>query len=522
MIKTVFVLFFGICVFAYEASGQNQKAIDSLTAVLATRTGGDRYSPLYYLAFQYMDIDNKRAFEFIGQAEAAALLSGESLWIVKSKRVKGQILYKLERTAECIPLFETALAIAGRNNFRKECLMILNAFGTTYLFRGQLDKALAKFIKAFELAQEEGDSLYLPMTLGNIGLTYYQLEDFRKALTYLLKGVEMSRSMKRPVDYFLFVNISLCYSQLEEFSKAEVYLTKTIKECERQPSDKAMMHTKLASGFLLKRLKRYDQAVDQFLSSYSLAQKINNTRIMLDNLFILAEVFIDKNELKKAGFYLQMAEKIISKGAPFPQTIMQIYSRQSGIYMKMGKYRDLANSQRKYIQLRDSIFNADLTTRLMTAEAEFRERENKAKIEAQSEIILLKEEAITRQQRLNLITELLGVITLVFSIFLFLNFRRKKRLNILLERKIRERTLELELSRDELLKVIREKEMKISRATGVIADSVSTIEGLCVTARKETSDPVTRSYLRMILKTSDRIANDLQTVFKDAVLLPSA
>ncbi len=512
----------GVCFLLGEAPCQNQKAIDSLKAVLAARTGGGRYSPLYDLAFQYLDIDNKRAFEFIGQAEAAALLSGDSLWIVKSKRVKGQILYKLERTAECIPLFETALAIAGRNNFKQECLMISNTFGTAYLYRGQLDKALEKFIKAFEYAEEQGDTRYLPMTLGNIGVTYYLLEDFRKALTYLLKGVDMGARMKRPVDYYVFVNISLCYVNLKEFSKAEVYLQKSLKECETQPSDKAMMHTKFASGFLLKGLKKYDQAMDQFLSSYSFAKKVNDTRFILDNIVLLSGICIRKNELMKANEYLQTAENVIQKGAPFPKTILDIYSRQSEVYMRMGKYKDLANSQRKYIQLRDSIFNADLTTRLMTAEAEFRERENKAKIEAQSEIILLKEEAITRQQRLNLITGLLGVITLVFSIFLFLNFRRKKRLNILLERKIRERTLELELSRDELLKVIREKDAKIYRATGMIADSVNTIEGLCVTARKETSDPVTRSYLRMILKTSDRIANDLQTVFKDAVLLPSA
>ena len=213
---------------------------------------------------------------------------------------------------------------------------------------------------------------------------------------------------------------------------------------------------------------------------------------MLDNVLMLADIFIAQNELGKATFYLDAAEHMIRQGAPFPQTILQIYSRESDVYAKTGNYRELANSQRKYIQLKDSIFSSDLTTRLMTAEAEFRQRENNAKIKAQNEIILLKEEAIERQQRLNVVTGLLGSIILVFSIFLVRSVRRKKRINAVLEEKVRQRTLELELGRDELLKRFMEKEMNVSRATGMIAHSVSTIEGLCITARKETSDPVVR------------------------------
>lgn len=62
-------------------NAQDQRVIDSLQQALRTTSGGDQYPFLYELAFQYLDRDNDKAFEFISMAEGAALLSGDSLWI---------------------------------------------------------------------------------------------------------------------------------------------------------------------------------------------------------------------------------------------------------------------------------------------------------------------------------------------------------------------------------------------------------------------------------------------------------
>ncbi len=522
MPKQMLCIYIGLCVFSHGLMGQNQKVVDSLNSVLATKTGGARYSPLYELAFEYLDKDNERALEFVTRAEEAALLSGDSLWIVKSMRVKGQILSKLQRTDESVRLFERSVGIASRNNFRREALRISNSLGIADLFRGQFDKALVSFVRCVELCKMERDSVMLAFALNNIGTTYYKLHDFRKALNYYFKALDARAGTKQRIDLDTYVNVSLCYCYLEEFSKAEVYLKKSIQECSNAYSEYKMMHIKLASGMIYSGLNDDDAAMADFFSSLSYARRINEPRMILDNIANLSEILISRNEVEEAEALLKQAEEVIENDVPYPQTIVSVYSSFCHLYSKTNDYRKLALYQSKYIHLKDSTYNYELTARLMSAEAEFRQHQNQAKIESQNEIILLKEEAITRQQRLNLITGLLGVITLVFSIFLFLNFRRKKRLNILLEQKIRERTLELELSRDELLKVIREKDAKIYRATGMIADSVNTIEGLCVTARKEISDPMTHSYLGRIIKTSGAIATNLQTVFQDAVFSPSA
>ena len=152
----------------------------------------------------------------------------------------------------------------------------------------------------------------------------------------------------------------------------------------------------------------------------------------------------------------------------------------------------------------------------MAAEAEVSERENRATIAAQKEVLGLKENIIDRQRALNITTSLLGLITLAFAIFAFVSFRRKKSLNILLEQKIRARTIELELSRDELMKNLREMNLRVTRASGIVNDSINRIEGLCCTAVRETCDTRIHSYLRTIRSTADAIGTAVHTVFRES------
>ncbi len=55
----------------------------------------------------------------------------------------------------------------------------------------------------------------------------------------------------------------------------------------------------------------------------------------------------------------------------------------------------------KYISLKDSVFNDELTKNLMKAEAEYQERENRSRIESQNKILALNEEVMYRQKIVN-------------------------------------------------------------------------------------------------------------------------
>jgi hypothetical protein len=210
-------------------------------------------------------------------------------------------------------------------------------------------------------------------------------------------------------------------------------------------------------------------------------------------------------------------ERVARNEAAFVQSRVQVYWQLCEVFGELGAYRKLTLYQQKYIQLKDSVFSYELTNRLMTAEADFKEHENKAKIASQKEVLELKENVIERQRAFNGVTALLALITLAFGLFAFRSFKRKKNLNILLDLKIRERTMQLESSRDELLKNLGEMNLRFERASGFVNDSVNRIEGLCSVAICEVHDRNIWSYLTTINATAKTIGAGIDDAFNGSV-----
>jgi hypothetical protein len=103
----------------------------------------------------------------------------------------------------------------------------------------------------------------------------------------------------------------------------------------------------------------------------------------------------------------------------------------------------------------------------------------------------------------------IALITVAFLIFLYLDYRRKRDLNIMLDQKIKERTRELESSRDELMRAVKEQDLRIHRASKDFSETMSTIKGLCVTGMIEVTDPTACSYMKMIDKSFVQLVSSL-------------
>ena len=152
----------------------------------------------------------------------------------------------------------------------------------------------------------------------------------------------------------------------------------------------------------------------------------------------------------------------------------------------------------------------------MEIESKHLEQENKSTIAKQEKAIIENQELIERQNKLNILSALVVILTVVIIFFLVRTYRKKQALNALLERKVQERTVELEVSRRELLREIRQREILIKRASSHIYEKVNTLKGLCVAAREEVADRAALEYLERMNSTSKKIEGYLESVLKDS------
>jgi tetratricopeptide (TPR) repeat protein len=494
------------CCLSLTVCGQNSRVVDSLLRAAEGRPEGERF-PIYFdLAFEYIDRDNQRALDFIFHAEHEALLSGDSLSIVKSKRVKGQLLYLLERTLEANDVLSEVLPIAFRNGFEREMLFIEITRGRTFLFHGKYDSALRVYFRAFELATRLTDKANKALMLHNIGIAYYKLKDYEKGMDYFLKSLSSENSVPNGPFYF-YTNIGLCYFYLNDLYSARLYVEKSLKDCGPDCPRRSRINIEYALGLISRGEKNTGLAEQHFLKSYSLAKMCNNTRFQFDNVYLLSQIYIAQKLFKKAEFYLTEAEVIMKPSTPFNLEKIKIYSQFSELYRITRDHEKASHYQNKYIQLKDSIYNEELTNGLMRTEAAFLERENKVKIRAQQEVIVLKEEIIYRKTIVNILAFAFGLIMLIFLITILKGYRDKKNMNFLLDQKVEERTRELHVIRNKLLHALGERDARINHRLNDITETVKSIKGLCYLGMKDVSEPIALSYMQKIDNMTRRFAN---------------
>ncbi len=459
-------------------SPQKKSVIDSIHAKLPNASNDiEKFYLLHYLAIEYVDWDNERAFTLVKEAEDVAIKTGDSLCIVKSQRLKGQIMYRLGMPGATVATIKPLLKYGAASRNTNEYLTVLNLMAVCYLSMSQFDNALNYHLRTLHFAQEMNHKTYVATSLMNIGVCYYKLKDYTKALPFMINSYLLSDSLKR-VDFSQPLNISLCYAYLNDFENAKKYLRLSKDLCGSNCIPFAELHIKYASGYIHFVQNELDDAEHDYKVSLKIAEQIPDQRMYLDNINMLARIQIKKDRLKAAKKYLDKGESVINTGIPFNMEMIKVYGQLGELYLKIEDYERASHYQSQYITLKDSIYNEAVTTSLMRIESKHQERKNLSKIDSQKTVIADRERTIGRQIALNVIVGLLFVTTVAMLIALFKSYRLKKTMNILLAKKIKERTRELEGEISDLLTNLKVREYELERLSGAIKEAINSLTGL--------------------------------------------
>lgn len=486
---------------------QSQK-IDSLKALVESKRGPER---AYVLGELSLNLDKEHQYELaLKYAEEGYEISRElndSLGLIRNGHYVARALRHLGKNSLAISVYEEVLPISKKHSDASEYLMILNGYALSLTFNAQYDKALYYHFEALNF--NTGDTISIITTYHNVGLVYYKLKQYTKALDYFSFCFQLKKTVKDDYDLdALLINMGLCYAYLNKFTEGILSIEKALSVCDGACSPRRLIEANFAKGVIYAALQDHVKAEAFFLSSYTTARAENDIRFQLDNIDYLSQLYIRESRDSLATVYLKIAEDLIDKNLSFNLEKIKIYSTLTGLYFSVREFEKAYLYLRKYSKLRDSIFSEEITSNLMNAEAKFLERENANKIAAQNELISVKDEVIVRQNTLNKVIALLGLISGGFVILLFYHYREKRRINRILERKIDERTRELQVSHEKLLTAFNEQNQRDSRAVQAVSETVRRVRSLCRIGLNEVCDPLGRSYISMI----DNATSDFQKI----------
>ncbi len=486
---------------------QNQK-VDSLKQLLLLHPGQNSFDVLWGLAYELFDVDNPQALLYAKQSNEVALRNGDSLEIVKSGRILGQLLRRDYKPDEAIDVFSRVLPISQRNKFLRETKLILNGLAIAHTHRAEYDKALEYHFQSLLIREKEGDKKEISITLNNIGVVYFNLHNFEQALEYYLQSLKA----KLEANYFYememhLCNIGLCYNKLHDCESARKYFKQTYEFCAPLCSNSVSILVESGLGATSLLENRYEEAESHFKSSLHDSDRDHNQRYQLISLIELTKLSIKLNNVEAAKNYLKRAE-LLPKKDQYQEEFMEIHGLKAELYMRAHDFKNANLFQMKYSQLKDKIFNPKVQLGLMKVQAKFDERENLKRIDSQAYILALQREGIRTQKILNLLTGAVALLTMVLVFVLFKSNRRKQRINEILEWRVKERTRELERNRDELKHSHDEKVMVLKKVSSDLTSSWATLNGLSLLAAKDLPEEQA-VYFKAAEATAERMVNSV-------------
>ena len=513
-------IYTGICAQTTTSS------IDSLKSILKEKSGHGRYEILYQLAYDLFDVDNREASVYARQAYDLAYDVGDSLKIVTSGRLAGQIYRRIEQLETSIDVLKEVLPIAKRNSYEDEEKKILNALALTHTLRAEYDEALKYNFQSLVIREKGGKKDEVSVALNNIGLVYFKLKNYERAVEYYERCLKIKNEINYTYDMDrLLINLGLCYNQLKNYKEARKFITNAFSFCDSTCSEAIRIEGNFGLGvsyFIEAEVTNdtavYSKSKESFIKSYDVANQIHDKRWRLENLVYLARIYTELNEVDHAKKTLEEAEGI-ADDTDYNLLLIEIYKGFSILFNKSKNYQQAAIYQDKYIHLKDSIYSESLIKNLSKIQTDFEQRENIATIAA-------KEEVIKQQRDLNIAIAIIAMLAGLLVLVLQRSNRTIKRVNAqlseakevieeqnklledknkYLDKEVEAKTVDLERVNQSLKQVNDELDNFIYKTSHDIRGPLASLKGMCNVALMDVKDPVALDYLSKLDTTAERL-----------------
>ena len=499
----VLVLTFLCCILSDVVGAQNpvQKKIDSLELVLPSSTGIKRFEILKELLYVCMGFDNQKSLLYAQEADSLVRSIGDSARIKRFARLYSQILRRTGNNSKAIEVAKEALMIARRDDPDEDEKKIYNILAVAYIENAEYDEALSILFEGLIIFEKDKNDQEMSIVLNNIGVVFFRIENYQKALNYF----EESLSISRAIDYTigierLLINMAQCRAALGNFTEAIKLANQGLATCNNYCSEAIKSEGNFALGLAFFGLNRIPEALAHFESAYSFSRNSGEDRFRAESLIYLAKISALNNNRKQAIAHLIEAEEAATNNS---ESLLSIYKEFINVYKGKEKEIDrLIHYQRLFIDLKERIYNSELTDNLARVEADYKERWNTAMINHQQRVIELNEELIQKQNIATIAIVAIIILFLSFIVILYRNNQFKKQIGIRLEMRVRERSDELNESILNLEKTYTVQESKIAQMNAAILQYAAELETLCnETLQNKELDPSQQEYMTKMNET---------------------
>lgn len=321
-----------------------------------------------------------------------------------------------------------ALELAESINYETGILEALITLGQYYYIEGEYDNSVNTYIRAGKIAENKNLINKQIRILNSIAVTYSRMGNHEKTKESFLELMPLIEKRGSQEDkLMLYVNLGMAYGLCGDINKAEEYIKKTYSDAENPSIYKGGAANNLS--MINFELGKYKEAIQFAEEAIDIAKKINQTELLIEAMTNLS------NSKFKLGNYpeaIQIAENTvdIASGSGAKLQLQNSYGNLYLYHEASGTYKTALDYLKKYMELKDSLFNENMMNQITMWETKF-QTERKEK-----EIAQKNEELSIASMKFYTVLIILGVFVISLLIVVNLYIKRDKAYKSLIQKNL--------------------------------------------------------------------------------------
>lgn len=444
MKQFLFIVFF---ILYYSAVYTQSAKIDSLENVLNFSKQDTNKVILLCKLFKVCEFeDTAKASKYINQALTLATDLNYVSGIIKSYSFLGYLEEDRAEYKKAIAFYLKSIAVLKHTSRRKDIANHYNFIGLCYDNLGEYYKAIVNFQTSLKIYEKENDSLGISKCLLNKGLAYFHNRDFKLSEKFIKEAIGIKKK------YNDENGLAICYLNLGEIC------------CFFKMTDEALHYYETADSLLSKHKKYYERCFNlvNIGKIYYEKRDYEKTLMVLSKALLLYESAKDPNVLilihiglsqnysalnnfSKASEHANLALDKSLRLHLLPN-IKESYLNLANIYEEKNPSKSL-KFYKLFLQYKDSVYDLEKIKQIGELETKYQTEKKQKEIELLSKDKKLQNIAIREQkiQKFGFVAGFIFVFCLL--IFIYRNFRIKKKANKVLI----EKNAEIEQKNQEIL-----------------------------------------------------------------------
>jgi serine phosphatase RsbU (regulator of sigma subunit) len=445
-LRAIIYLVFTFFVFTKTVNSQNHRALDSLIRLSKSLNDTARANVYDEICVTAFNVDPKISVEYANKLIHVANTGSTQKYAVRGYEVIGIYYFINTNLDSSLFYFEKAKDIAHKNKLLQKEARLYFRMSFVYVAKNNSEKSIKSILKAIEIEQSLPSKTFLSEYKNKLGGIFLEKRDYANALKYCNEALNDDKYTDAKAIGYIYQNLGFIAKELRDYSKSLQYFRESNFYLIKRMEFRAVAGNYNMLYLNFTALNQFDSA-NYYNNLYYKYAKITSTP---SNIFAAR---LNSSVLNLMYFKNYKLSKLYLDSTSFDTLTMQMPEYRLGFLEQTFLYEiatgDLMNGYKHYnlfINLKDSLFSNENLSIAQKLNVQYETEKRELQIKNQSFEIETQEKQNKQKSLIILFGTLALLGTGFFAAMAFINFKKAKKANLIIENQ----KMEVELKNEEI------------------------------------------------------------------------